>query len=247
VNSPFRSAAGRWARLIELALFPTFCRTCGRLLEASGERVLCRSCLEEIVPTRLPVCPRCGRFFDGVGDLHLCSECVVDPPPFAVHRSCARYRGRLKDALLLLKYRKYRPLGRPIARFVFETHRRNDALWDDVDIIVPVPLHARRERERGFNQTGLIAREVGKLYGVAVDFKVLKKIRNAPPQTSLERRGRLENVRNAYRTIRPERVRGRTVLLIDDVYTTGSTLRECAAVLAAAGAREVRAITVAQA
>jgi len=247
VNGTFRSAAGRWAKLVELALFPTFCGACGRLLEKRGERVLCRSCLEEILPTRLPACPRCGRFFDGVGELHLCSECAAAPPPFALHRSCARYRGRLKDALLLFKYRSSRPLSRPIGRFVFETHRRNEALWDGVDLIVPVPLHARRERERGFNQAALVAREVGKLAGIAVDSGVLRKTRNAPPQTSLERAGRLVNVRNAYRTVRPERIRGRTVLLIDDVYTTGSTLRECAAVMAAAGAKEVRALTVAQA
>ena len=128
-----------------------------------------------------------------------------------------------------------------------ESEKKNDALWNGLDLIVPVPLHARRARERGFNQAGVLARELGKLRGIPVETGVLRKVRNAPPQTSLERAGRRTSVRGAYRAARPERVRGRTVLLVDDVYTTGSTLRECAAVLAAAGAKEIRAVTVAQA
>jgi len=247
LNGPSAAPAGRWAKLLELALFPTLCKTCGRLLDSAGERVLCRTCLDEITPSRLPSCPRCGRFFDGAADPHLCADCTTDPPPFTLQRSCAKYRGRLKDALLLFKYRKFRPLGRALARFVHETERRNEPLWDGVDVIVPVPLHALRARERGFNQAAVLARELGKLSGLPVETGVLRKIRNAPPQTSLERVGRRTSVRGAYRTAHPECVRGRTLLLVDDVYTTGSTLRECAAVLAASGAKEIRAITVAQA
>jgi ComF family protein len=247
LNARFRIAAGRGARLVELALFPTGCKACGRLLDSAGERVLCRPCLDEIVPVRLPACSRCGRFFDGAGEAHLCAACLGEPPPFAVHRSCGAYRGRLKDALLLFKYRRYRPLGRALALFVQEARRKDGAFWDGVDALVPVPLHALRARERGFNQSAVLAREIGKLRGMPVESRVLRKVRNAPPQTSLERAGRLTSVRGAYRAVRPERVRGRTLMLVDDVYTTGATLRECAAELAAAGAKEVRAITVAQA
>ncbi len=247
LNGPPRTSLGRWAKLFELALFPTRCKTCGSLLDEPEEKVLCRTCLAEIVPSRLPACPRCGRFYDGAGDPHLCGDCLTDPPAFALQRSAAKYRGRLKDALLLFKYRKFRPLGRDLARFVHESERKNEALWNGLDLIVPVPLHARRARERGFNQAGVLARELGKLRGIPVETGVLMKVRNAPPQTSLERAGRRTSVRGAYRSARPERVRGRTVLLVDDVYTTGSTLRECAAVLAAAGAKEIRAVTIAQA
>jgi len=247
LNGRFRAAAGRWAKLVELAFFPTRCKTCGRLLDSAAERILCRACLDEIVPGRLAACPRCGRFFDGAGEAHLCASCSTNSPAFSVHRSCATYRGRLKDALLLFKYKKFRPVGRDLAIFMNETKKKDEALWDGVEMIVPVPLHARRARERGFNQSAVMARELGKLRGLPVETRVLRKIRNAPPQTSLERMGRLTNVRGAYRTVHPERFRGRTLMLIDDVYTTGSTLRECAAVLAAAGAKEVRAMTVAQA
>jgi competence protein ComFC len=247
LNGPFRAAAARAAKLFELAFFPTSCKACGRLLEERGERVLCRGCLDEIVPVRPTACPRCGRSFEGEAEPHLCGDCLTEPPAFTVNRSCAPYRGRLKDALLLFKYRKYRPLGRDLARFVHETHRRDEDLWAGVDALVPVPLHPLRARERGYNQAAVLARELGRLRGLECDGKILRKVRNAPPQTSLERAGRLMSVRGAYRVERPDRVRGRTLMLVDDVCTTGSTLRECAAVLAAAGAKEVRAITVARA
>ncbi len=234
-------------KLFELAIFPSRCKTCGALLDHPAERVLCRACLGEIVPARLPFCPRCGRFYDGVDEPHLCLDCLTAPPAFTLQRSAAKYMGRLKDALLLLKYRKFRPLGRDLARFALEAARKDDRLWEGVDLIVPVPLHPARARERGFNQAAVLAREMGGLRGIPVETKALKKVRNAPPQTTLEKAGRRTSVRGAFRAVRPERIRGRTVLLVDDVYTTGSTLRECAAVLAAAGARDVRAITVAQA
>jgi competence protein ComFC len=247
LNGRFRAAAGRWAKIFELAVFPSHCKACGRLLDGAGERVLCRPCLDEIVPSRLPACPRCGRFFDGAGEPHLCGACLTDPPPFLIHRSCGAYRGGLKDALLLFKYRKYKPLGSDLALFIHETKKNDEALWAGVDLIVPVPLHVRRARERGFNQSAVLAREIGRLRGIPVETRVLRKIRNAPPQTSLERAGRLMNIRDAYRAVHPERVAGRILMLVDDVYTTGATLRECAATLSAAGAKEVRAITVAQA
>ena len=246
MTGPLRAAV-RAAKLFELAFFPTFCKTCGRLLEEPGERVLCRVCLGEINPSRAAACPRCGRFFEGEAEAHLCGACLTDPPPFTLHRSGSGYRGRLKDALLLFKYRKYRPLGRDLARFLHGAHKKDEGLWAGVDLVVPVPLHALRARERGYNQAAVLARELGRLQSVEVDGGVLKKVRNAPPQTSLERAGRLANVRGAYRVARPDRVRGRTLMLVDDVCTTGSTLRECAAVLTAAGAKEVRAITVARA
>jgi len=114
-------------------------------------------------------------------------------------------------------------------------------------MIVPVPLHRRRKWERGFNQTEVLAKELGRLTEFPLETDVLKKIRNIPPQTSLELDERARNVKDAYQTAKEERIQGKIILLVDDVYTTGSTLRECASMLKRAGAKEVRAVTVAQA
>jgi competence protein ComFC len=237
----------RLRRLAELAFFPSFCKTCGALLDKPGDRVMCRLCLDRIVPHRAPVCPSCGRFFEGAGEDHLCGECLTGAPRFSVHRSAGRYGGVLKDAILLLKYRGYRPLGRELGRFAYAALKREDGLWWEADCLVPVPLHRRRRRERGFNQAEVIAREVGRLASISVEIRSLGKIRPTAAQTSLEHDERRANVRGAYAVLRPEGVRGKTALLVDDVFTTGATLGECAAALRKAGAKDVRALTVAQA
>ncbi len=235
------------AKLFELAFFPSFCKICKTLLASPQERVLCESCLDRIKPHRSSFCLCCGRFFEGVGEPHLCSSCLEKPPSFSVHRSCGRYRGELKDAILLFKYRRYKTLGSNLARFVFESLKKEEEVWWGTDIIVPVPLHRRRKWERGFNQTEVLAKELSRLTEFPLEADVLKKVRNIPPQTSLEPDERAKNVADAYLAANEERIQGKIILLVDDVFTTGSTLRECASVLKRAGAKEVRAITLAQA
>jgi ComF family protein len=243
----FPARLARLGRLAELAFFPSFCKTCGTLLESPGERVMCRACLDGLVSHRAPLCPCCGRFFEGWTEDHFCGACLDDPPPFSVHRSAGRYRGVLKDAILLLKYRSFRPLGRELARFVHEALKRDDSLWPGLSVVMPVPLHRLRKRERGFNQAQAVAVDLAGIAGLPLEPKVIRKTRATAPQTSLEHSERAANVRGAYRVVRPDRIRGKIVLLVDDVYTTGATLRECAAALRAAGAEDVRALTVAQA
>ncbi|MDP2915833.1 MAG: ComF family protein [Candidatus Aminicenantes bacterium] len=247
MNFSIRNAFAQKAKLFELAVFPSFCKICRALLESPVEKVLCRTCLDKITPLRASFCPSCGRFFEGAGDPHLCSACLNEAPPFSMHRSCAKYRGGLKDTLLLFKYRRYRVLGQNLAEFIAEALKKEDGLWWGVDVIVPVPLHRRRRWERGFNQAEVLARELGRIRRIPVETRALKKVKNVPPQTSLEREERRSNVRDAYRTDKADRIRDKIVLLVDDVYTTGSTLRECAAVLKKAGVKDVRAVTVAQA
>jgi ComF family protein len=244
---PSQGVLAKAAKLFELAVFPSTCKICRALLEAPAEKVLCQNCLDKIVPLRAPFCPACGRFFDGAGESHTCSACLNQAPPFSAHRSSARYRGHLKDALLLFKYRRYRVLGVNLAGFVVEALKKEDGLWTGVDVIVPVPLHRRRRWDRGFNQAEVLAREIGRLKRIPVESRVLIKVQNVPPQTSLERDERKSNVRDAYRLDRAERLQGKTVLLVDDVYTTGSTMRECAGLLKNGGVKDVRAVTVAQA
>jgi competence protein ComFC len=248
VTRPGRPAAGAWLRLAELVLFPSFCRRCGRLLDRAGERVICRDCWAEAGARRPPAgCMICGRFLEGAGELHVCRACVEARPPYAVHRSGGAYDGALKDIILLFKYRRLSVLGRGLAGIAKEAVGGEEMLWSGVEAIVPVPLHPRRKRERGFNQSRVFAGELGKLAGVGVCDGALVKVRNAPPQTSLEGRERVGNVRGAYRVKKGDLVRGRVLLLADDVYTTGATIGECARTLLDAGAKEVRAVTIARA
>jgi ComF family protein len=193
------------------------------------------------------VCPVCGRFLDSAGEDHLCGRCLESRPAFSLHRSCGAYAGTLKDVVLLFKYRRCAPLGGPLARFAEAALASEPRLWEGADFLVPVPLHRARRRDRGFNQSRLLARGLAKARGTRVLDGALVKSRNAPPQAGLRAADRERNVVGAYGVRRPDRVKGRTLVLVDDVTTTGATLRECARVLMDAGAKEVRAITLAQA
>ncbi len=247
MTKSLRARAAALVRHVEFLVFPSHCRLCGMPLGRPGESVVCRACLARLEPRRGPACVRCGRFFEGAGADHLCGRCLDRLPPFVLHRSCGRYDGALKDLILLFKYQRQAILSRPLARFAAEALAGEEGLWQDADLLVPVPLHRKRKRERGFNQSQRLARELGRIRGLAVVDRCLVKVRSTPPQTSLEGAGREANVRGAYEVRRADRVRGRTVILVDDVFTTGSTLRECGLALKRAGAGEVRALTLAQA
>ena len=235
------------ARLAELLVFPSLCRRCGDLLDRPGERVLCGKCLAALVPCEAQFCSGCGRFFAGGREPHACGDCLRSKPSFSSHRSAARYEGVLKDALLLFKYRGYRPLGRPLACFAYSAFEGKATVWAGADILVPVPLHKKRRRKRGFNQAEVLAREFSRLTGIPVEAGSLRRIVSVPPQTTLRREARRANVRDAFKIRRPGRVEGKVIVLVDDVFTTGSTIGECARMLKKAGAAEVRAVTIAQA
>jgi len=247
VTAPRRPFFLSWLKLAEHLVFPSTCRLCSAFLDEPGFKIVCRECWAGVRPAGVPFCPRCGRFYAGGAAPSFCQDCLDFPSPFTLHRSCGFYEGKLRDIILLFKYKRMRILGQGLAAFIQRSLAGESVLWKEVDAVVPVPLHPRRKRERGYNQALVLAAEVAGFKGLDLLDKCLVKIRNAPPQASLEARARRENVRGAYRTAREKNLRGKIILLVDDVYTTGATLRECARVLKKAGAKEIRAITVAQA
>jgi competence protein ComFC len=247
VSWSLRDGASALARHVELLLFPSFCRICSNPLGRPGERIVCEECLGRLRPRRGPVCVCCGRFFDGAGESHLCRRCLERRPPYSLQRSCGPYGGVLKDLILLYKYGRLAGLSRPLGLFAEEALGGEKELWAEADFLVPVPLHPRRERERGFNQSRLLAAELAGRRGIRVLGGSLVKVRNVPPQTSLQGEGREANVRGAYEVRGRRRIEGKVLVLVDDVFTTGSTLRECSRALRRAGAAEVRALTLAQA
>lgn len=130
---------------------------------------------------------------------------------------------------------------------MLQTLGDEDALWWRADAVIPVPLHPKRKKYRGFNQSQVLAEELAKLKGIPlVEGRLIKK-KNVPPQTSFEAREREKNIKNAFDVRRPDKIKGKVIVLVDDVFTTGSTVQECSAVLMKAGVKEVRAVTLAQA
>lgn len=234
-------------KLGELIFFPSFCKLCSALLEAPQEKVVCSACWKKANARRPSYCLCCGHFFEGAGEPHFCPNCLQKKPPFSLHRSCGKYEGELKDIILLYKYLNFRVLGKELAHFAYHSLREEEDIWWKVGTLIPVPLHRKRKRQRGFNQAQIIAKELARLKGIEIAEGVLIKVKNVPPQTSLAADERERNVTGAFRVKEGEQIQKKRVLLVDDVYTTGATIRECSRVLREAGVKEIRAMTLAQA
>jgi competence protein ComFC len=237
----------RLVKLFELVFFPSFCNICSTLLEKPGERIVCRGCLQKLRPESSAFCLCCGRFFEGRIESHLCSACLDSPPAYSRHRSVCRYRGMAKDLIRLFKYQKKKILGDDLALFLYRHLRGEDPLWWGADALVPVPLHPHRLRQRGFNQAEILARRLSRLSGIELQTNRLIKVRDAQPQTTLSGENRRSNLKGAYSVRHGRLLSGKTVILVDDVFTTGATMGECSRVLKEAGVQEVRAVTIAQA
>lgn len=228
-------------------IFPPRCITCGELLEQHGPLPFCPCCIAGIRFIGSPLCPRCGTPFPAAeGEDHLCGECLITKRPYAVARSVGRYEETLLTAIHLFKYRGKIGIGDLLSRIMADFA---DKTWDMklFERIMPVPLHRRRLRERGFNQAVILARGLSKRFNIPIDFTALRRDLFTPPQVGLDRKQRSANVKGAFTVTHPERIVGRRLLLVDDVYTTGSTLTECARVLIRAKAEAVAVLTMARA
>jgi len=234
----------KWAKsFIELILPPVLkCQLCGRR-RALKNTELCYVCKKELDywAENYYECDICGHFIVQKG---LCPQCMKEKPPFNKARAVGPYRGILKDCLYNLKFRGDRRLAVPLGR-ILGKKLKSSVNTGKVDMIIPVPMHPNRIKERGFNQAALLAREVGREILKPVDERILKKKRDTIPQVQLSQRERRSNPRGSFCVENKDILKGRVVLLIDDIFTTGSTVAECSRDLIEAGAKEIVVGTVA--
>ncbi len=184
------------------------------------------------------MCQRCGKPL--VSDVSTtCGECLEDEPAFLYARSFGLYEGVLKKAISLLKFYGIKRLSKPLSDIIFRIEIPR------VDAVIPVPLHEKRLRQREFNQSALIAKYLAKSLGIEVLLNCLVKIRDTAPQVGLSSRNRRENIKKAFEIRRSEMIERKNIILIDDVATTGATVRECSGVLKKAGVENIYVITLA--
>jgi ComF family protein len=239
------SSAPFWRALLDFFL-PPKCPLCGSPLEPPSDERPCPSCLSQIRFFSSPFCPRCGIGFSSSADLdHLCSRCLAGEWTFARARSVGPYEGRIMEAISRFKFGGVARLAGPLGALLAE-YADPEFPFSKIDLVIPVPLHPRRLRERGFNQSLLLARQVGKRRSIPLNFTALHRVRQTQPQTQLSGPERRKNVHGAFRVKTPEAVAGRKILLIDDVFTTGATIQECTESLLDAGAQEVHVLTLAR-
>lgn len=228
-------------------LFPSDCRLCGTLLETASRLPVCSDCLSEVHPIEERVCVVCGERLVAEAPDDICGMCQRAGPPFARARAYGSYDGRLREMIHLLKYEHVHPAAELLGELL-AVPLANAVRESGVEVIVPVPLYRSKRRERGFNQVEAMLRHAAKFLpaGVRLEGGALERTRNTASQTGLTRHQRRANVRGAFRVRRPETVAGRTVVLVDDVMTTGTTAAECSRVLLRAGAERVQVVTLAR-
>ena len=230
-------AAGRALDRVLDAVFPPRCAGCARL----GAN-FCEKCVAQVAPVPPPWCASCGVTLRGISSVALCADCRLDPLPLDAVRSAGLLNGPLRRAVHRLKYRSRTGAAASLAGLLRGAAGQIGALPSDT-VVVPVPLHAARLRERGFNQAEALAAPLAAMLGLPLRPAVLR-IRETPSQVGLSRAARRTNLRGAFAA--SEALAGAAVLLVDDVVTTGSTLGSAAAACRAQGARAVYAVTLAR-
>jgi ComF family protein len=235
-----------WDTLLQW-IYPMDCAECLRPAPDRRYPSFCRPCWQSILPLDGPLCPVCGSPFGSPLALvhspgHLCGSCRRSPPAFDCALSPYAYDGVLAHAIHLFKYRKCVALARPLADLMLVWRER----LPPVDLALAVPLHPARLRLREFNQSLLLAHHIAASLSLPLSLNHLRRIRATQPQTELHRAQRAGNVRRAFAVHHPEDLQGRTVLIIDDVLTTGATVNECAKALRRAGATGVIVWTLAR-
>ncbi len=223
--------------------FPPQCYCCETFLP-EGLRGLCSDCLSGIRWIEPPLCTKCGIPFLSPGEKsHLCGSCLDQNRFFTMSRALGYYEGPFREAIHRWKYEGkvyLSPLfGEWMARDFFQH-------WtiDLFDLVIPVPLHPQRLRERGFNQALLLAKELSRRTGIPYRMQVLEKTKPTVPQVSLNGREREKGVKGAFHLMDEGEVKEKGILVVDDVYTTGATVNECARVLLAGGAKRVDVFTL---
>jgi ComF family protein len=237
-------------------LFPSACVLCHRELRGSLVGGICEDCWPGITPWRGPICDHCGLPLPGSirSSNYLCADCRRSRFPFEAARSFGVYSGALRAALLNLKFRGHERLGTRLGSLLARPWRALESVgaFGAAPVIIPVPLHPSKERERGYNQAYLLALGVCRAlrsHGVAKRpaQRVLVRRRVGVPQSGLSLHARRENVRGVFAVTAPERVRDRDVVLVDDVLTTGATASACTVALKRAGVCRVGILTLARA
>jgi len=243
-GSPLAANARLLARTMLDAVLPPRCLACGTVV--AGDGAVCPSCWSGLAFIAAPHCACCGLpFAFEVAPDALCGDCVRNEPTFGRARAALRYDDASRPLVLAFKHGDGIHAAGALGRWMTQAAGE---LLRDAELLVPVPLHRWRLFRRRYNQAALLAQAVGRLSGRQVLTDGLVRRRRTPSQGGLSRSGRIANIRGAFAVGRHRAgdLRGRKLLLVDDVMTTGATVSECARVLRRAGAVEVDVVTLAR-
>lgn len=227
-------------QLLDL-IYPRCCPFCGRVLPFQGEPA-CKACLMKLKKVSSPHCLRCGKTIE-TEDLEYCQDCLKIPKSYIRGYPVFEYTGGIKKAIYDFKYKNQRVYGKFFADCMYSCYG-SELLKLGLDGLVPVPIHRKKRKIRGYNQAEILARHLGKRMNVPVFSNMLVRIMNTSPQKELNDKARIKNLKNAF-IIGTNKIKLKKVLLVDDIYTTGATIEACTKVLMDFGVEEVYYVSLA--
>jgi competence protein ComFC len=200
-----------------------YCILCQEAIDSTEKYSICQPCRER-VPFIVRDCELCGKPLEDLYIPDRCPDCIKNPHLFTRAYSCVEFNDEIKQLVYRLKYGKQRYLSYHMAEIMVEKIKDN---LGTIDVIIPVPLHKRKLRDREFNQSQLLAKYIGKALALDVDTKSLIRVKKTISQNKLTRKERKENVKDAFNLVSGEGLRDKNILIVDDVYTTGNTVDAC--------------------
>ena len=233
-------------------VFPLDCKICEKPIRESKGYSICEDCFKTIELIEHPYCVKCGKpllltdFFEQNREI-LCLDCKRKKYSFEFSRSTGIYDKVLKKCIHLLKYQGEKKLAKPLGKLMVDYLLKNDEFENKLDLIIPVPLHKNDLKKRGFNQSVLLGKVIGDYFSIPVGESVLIKKKITPFQVNLSKKEREKNILKAFLVEKPEKIKGRNILILDDVFTTGATVEECAKELMKARAKNIFVLTLARA
>ena len=222
-------------------LYPAECHVCNGFLGVAAMPYICANCWQDIQFVEPPWCDICGTP-DANGR---CDDCATSPPRYGKLRAIAFYQTTLQQAVHLFKFRKKKAFASHLIQLI-NAHIPVDCNISEYDAVLPIPIHKKRLQERGFNQAMLLADGIAKAEGLPVLADALVRKRHTVAQSSLDKAARQQNIVGAFEVRNPDAIRGKRLLIIDDVFTTGATIREAVSELWTADPAEVDVLTLAR-
>ena len=232
-------------------IFPLDCKICEKPIRESKGYSICEDCFKTIELIEPPYCIKCGKplistdYFKSNRGI-LCSNCKRKKYSFEFSRSVGIYQKVLKECIHLFKYYGEKKLAKPLGKLMINYLLKNNEFKKKIDLIIPVPLHKNDLKKRGFNQSVLLGRVIGDYFSIPVEKRVLIKKKLTPFQVNLSKKEREKNIIKAFVVERPEEVKYKNILILDDIFTTGSTVEECAKELIKAQAKNIFVLTLAR-
>ena len=222
--------------------YPPHCILCGRLLKIGKEEILCKGCEIELPWNNGPVCQKCGRPM--YVSMPYCKRCQEEG--FAFEKGIAVFPyDKMRKTIAHMKYKGWKRDAVPLGNLMGEYLLTYYADWiPEIDMILPIPMYWKKEKKRGFNQAALLAEELAKRIQKPCSSGYLLRSRETIPQSRLTAQERKQNVKDAFVLERPEEIVGKTILLVDDIFTTGITIHTCAELLQGYGAKKVLFFTL---